>query len=136
MSNIVEVVASYRNLGVLGKSVKAAGLEEILSQPGPFTVFAPTDMAFGKLAAGELPELLKPENKTKLADFMNDHVVKGKTNFKDLVDGQVLTTVSGKELSVQVTNGEVDIEGARIQKKDMEASNGVIHSLNKLMLIN
>jgi uncharacterized surface protein with fasciclin (FAS1) repeats len=136
MTNIVEVVAADRNLAVLGKGVKAAGLEEVLNLAGPYTVFAPTDLAFGKLATGEWPELLKPENKVKLAGIMNHHVVKGKTNFKDLVDGQKLKTLSGKELSVKVLNGNVDIEGARIQGKDMEASNGVVHSIDKVVAFN
>lgn len=133
MSNIVDVVAADKNLAALGKGMKAAGLEEVLSKEGPFTVFAPTDLAFGKLAPGQWSDLLKPENKTKLADIMNYHVVEGKTNFKDFRDGQKLKTVAGKELTVKVTNGAVDIDGARIQGRDMEASNGVVHSLDKLV---
>jgi uncharacterized surface protein with fasciclin (FAS1) repeats len=133
MSNIVDVVAADKNLAVLGKGMKAAGLDEILSKGGPFTVFAPTDLAFSKLATGQWPDLLKPENKLKLTDMMNHHVVKGKTNFKDFKDGQKLKTVSGKELTVKVSNGSVDIDGARIQGRDMEASNGVVHSMDKLV---
>ncbi|HEX2628560.1 MAG TPA: fasciclin domain-containing protein [Chitinophagaceae bacterium] len=133
MSNILDVVAADKNLAVLGKGMKAAGLEEVLGKKGPFTVFAPTDLAFSKLAPGQWPDLLKPENKTKLAEIMNHHVVEGKTNFKDFTDGQKLKTVAGKELTVKVVNGAVDIDGARIQGRDMEASNGVVHSLDKLV---
>lgn len=136
MSNIVEVVAADKNLAVLGKSVKAAGMENKLSQNGPFTVFAPTDLAFGKLSQGQWPELLKPENKAQLEGIMNHHVVPGKTNFKDLVDGQTLKTVGGQELHVKIVNGAVDIEGARIQGRDMEASNGVVHSLDRVVMFN
>lgn len=136
MSNIVQVVAADRNLAVFGKGVKAAGVEETLSQGGPYTIFAPTDLAFGKLAAGEWPSLLKPENKIKLAGIMNHHVVRGKTNFEDLVDGQKLETVSGRELNVKIINGAVDIEGSRIQGRNMEASNGVVHSLDKVVVFN
>jgi uncharacterized surface protein with fasciclin (FAS1) repeats len=136
MSNIVEVVAGDRNLDVLGKSVKAAGMETTLSQNGPFTFFAPTDFAFGKLKEGQWPELLKPENKNKLTGIMKDHVVPGKTNFADLVDGQKLKTIGGKELTVQIINGAVNIEGARIQGRDMNASNGVVHTLDRVVPFN
>src|SRR5579871_5536584 len=103
MSNIVDVVVADRNLATMLKSVKAAGLEIELSKKGPFTVFAPTDLAFGKLAQGELLELMKPENKVKLAGILNNHVVEGKTDFKDFKDGQKLKTINGKQLEVKVT---------------------------------
>lgn len=133
MSNIVDVVVADRNLATFLKSFKAVQLETELSKTGPFTVFAPTDLAFGKLATGEMSELLKPENKIKLTDILNQHVVEGKTNFKDLVDGQKLKTMNGKELTVEVKNGAVSINGSRIQGRDMEASNGVVHSLDKVI---
>ena len=136
MSNIVEVVVADRNLATLQKSFKATQLETDLSKTGPFTVFAPTDLAFGKLASGEMVELLKPENKIKLTDILNLHVVEGKTNYKDLVDGQKLKAMNGKELTVEVKNGAVSINGSRIQGRDMEASNGVVHSLDKVMQSN
>ena len=132
MSNIVETITADRNLAALGRGIKAAGLEEVLTKNGPFTVFAPTDLAFGKLEAGKWPELLQPNNKFKLVDFLNNYVVQGKTNFKDLTDGQKLKTLGGKELAVKLNNGNVDIDGARIQRKDMEASNGVVHSLDRV----
>lgn len=136
MLNIVEVVVADRNLATLLKSFKAVQMETELSKAGPFTVFAPTDLAFGKLAAGELAELLKPENKIKLTDILNLHVVQGKTPFASLVNGQKLKTLSGKELNVEVINGAVTINGARIQGRDMEASNGVVHSLDKVIQSN
>lgn len=136
MLNIIDVVLADRNLATLLKSFQAVKLETELGKPGPFTVFAPTDLAFGKLASGELTELLKPENKVKLTDILNQHVVAGKTNFKDLVDGQKLKSVNGKELNVEVKNGSVSINGARIQGRDMEASNGVVHSLDKVLSSN
>ena len=134
--NIVEVVVADRNLATMLKSLKAVQLENELSKVGPFTIFAPTDLAFGKLAQGQLAELLKPENKVKLTDILNHHVVKGKTNFKDLVNGQKLKTVNGKELTVEVKDGAVTINGAKIQGRDMEGSNGVVHSMDKVLLAN
>jgi len=119
----------------MSKSVKAAGLETALAKRGPFTLFAPTDLAFGKLAEGELAKLLKPENKVKLAGMLNYHVVEGKTHFKDLKDGQKLRTVGGKELNVTVDNGEVTINGAKLQGRDHDASNGVVHSIDKVITV-
>ena len=135
MSNVVDVVVADKNLATMLKGVKAAGLEVELSKTGPFTVFAPTDLAFGKLAAGQMTELLKPENKVKLSDILNYHVVAGKTNFKDLKDGQKLKTINGKELDVKVSNGNVTINGATIQARDSEASNGVVHSLDTVIAV-
>src|SRR5580658_4906865 len=123
MSNIVDVVVADKNLATMSRSVKAAGLEVELSKPGPFTVFAPSDIAFGKLAEGELTQMLKPENKVKLTDFLNYHVIAGRTEFKDLKDGQTLRTVSGKQLDVKITDGKVTINGATVQGRDSEASN-------------
>ena len=136
MSNIVDVVVADKNLATMSRGVKAAGMEAELSKAGPFTIFAPTDIAFGKLAAGEMNELLKPENKVKLSDILNYHVVEGKTNFKDLKDGQKLKTINGKELNVKVSNGKVTINGATVQGRDSEASNGVVHSLDTIIAVN
>jgi uncharacterized surface protein with fasciclin (FAS1) repeats len=136
MSTIVEVVEKNKNMSTMLRGVKAAGLEAEWNKQGPFTVFAPSEMAFGKLAAGVLPNLLKPENKKELADILNTHVVEGKTNFKDFTDGQKLKTMSGKELLVKVLNGQVIVNGSVIQGRDNDASNGVVHSLNKLITTN
>jgi uncharacterized surface protein with fasciclin (FAS1) repeats len=134
MSNILDVVVADRNLATMLKGVKAAGLEIELSKEGPFTVFAPTDLAFGKLSAGEMTELLKPENKVKLTDILSYHVIKGKTNYKDLKDGQKLKTINGKELDVKVIGGKVTLNGAAIQGRDVEASNGIVHSLDTVVM--
>ena len=133
MSNVVEVVVADKNLATMSKSVKAVGLETKLNKKGPFTVFAPSDIAFGKLASGVLADWLKPENKTKLTGILNYHVVQGKNNFKDFKDGQKLKTLEGKELDVKVSNGDVTINGAKVQSRDNEASNGVVHSLDTVI---
>lgn len=137
MSTIVDVVVADKNLATLLKGVQAAGLETELAKTGPFTVFAPSEMAFGKLAAGALTDLLKPENKVKLTDLLQYHVVEGKTNFKDFKDGQILKTISGKELKVAVNGtGEVTVNGSKIQGRDSEAANGVVHSMDKVIAAN
>jgi uncharacterized surface protein with fasciclin (FAS1) repeats len=135
-NNILDVVSGNKSLTALTIGMKAAGLEDVLTTQGPFTVFAPTDLAFGKLQEGEWPELLKSAGKEKLAGIMNNYVVKGKTNFADFKDGQHLKTIGGRDLAVKVNNGYVDVDGARIQARDMEASNGVVHSLDRVSLLN
>jgi len=136
MENITQVVNNYKNMTTLKRGVTASGLDKILSGTGPFTVFAPSDLAFEKLDKEVLDNLLKPENKTKLTDVLNYHVVSGKIFFKDLKDGEKLKTVNGKELRVQVKDGDVSVEGAKIQSRDVQTSNGVIHSLDTVMMKN
>jgi len=136
MSNITQVVNVDKNLTTLKKGVIAAGLSKTLSETGPYTVFAPTDKAFNKLDKEVLADLLKPENKTKLTDLLNHHVVAGKINFKNLKEGETLKTLNGKELHVHVKDGAVSVDGARIEGSEVETSNGVIHSLETVMTKN
>lgn len=136
MLNIEEVVVADKNLTTMLRGIKAAGLETELNKTGPFTVLAPSEMAFGKLLNGVLPELLKPENKVKLVDLISNHIVLGKTNFKDLKDGQLLKTINGKELRVKISLGAVTINGAKVQGRDNDASNGVVHSLDTVIQAN
>lgn len=136
MSNIAQLVNEEKNMTTLKKTVIASGLEHVLSGKGPFTVFAPTDTAFNKLDKSVMANLLKPENKTKLIDLINHHVVAGKINFIDLKDGEKLKTVDGKSLMVQVKDGNASIDGAKIQGHDVQATNGVIHSLDTVMIQN
>lgn len=135
MSNIVDVVVADKNLATMSSSVKAVGLDTVLSQNGPFTIFAPTDIAFGKLEAGKMEDLLKTENKEKLTTLLNHHVVEGITKFADLKDNQKLVTTSGKELNVKVADGKVTINGATVQGRDHAGSNGVVHSLDTVIEI-
>ncbi len=136
MSNITQVVNEDKHMTTLKKSVVAAGLDKVLSGTGPFTVLAPSDVPFEKLDKGVLDNLLKQENKAKLADVLNHHVVSGKINFKDLKDGEKLKTVNGKELSVHVKDGHITIGNAKIQGHDVQTSNGVIYSLDTVMIKN
>ncbi|HET7003572.1 MAG TPA: fasciclin domain-containing protein [Puia sp.] len=136
MSNITQLVNVEKNMTTLKKGVHASGLDQVLSGKGPYTVFAPTDIAFAKLDKGVLDNLLKPENKTKLADLLNHHVVEGKVNFKDLKDGEKLKTVNGKQLVVHIKDGHTTVDGAVILSHDVQATNGIIHSLETVMFKN
>jgi uncharacterized surface protein with fasciclin (FAS1) repeats len=136
MSNIAQLLNVEKDMTTLKKSVHASGLDQVLSGNGPFTVFAPTDIAFGKLDKGTMENLLKPENKPKLTDLLNRHVVAGKITFKDLKDGEKLKTVNGKELLVHVKDGYTTVDGSKILGHDVQASNGVIHSVETVMYKN
>jgi uncharacterized surface protein with fasciclin (FAS1) repeats len=120
-------------MSTLKKGIHAADLDQVLSSTGPFTVFAPTDLAFGKLESGMIEDLLKPESKAKLTDLLKNHVVAGQINYKDLKDGQKLKTLDGKELSIEVKENRVSVDGAVIQDRDVKTSNGVIHSVSKVL---
>jgi uncharacterized surface protein with fasciclin (FAS1) repeats len=134
MSNITQVVNVDKNLTSLKKSVHATDLDQVLSSTGPYTLFAPSDIAFAKLDNGVLENLLKPENKAKLTDLVYQHVIAGKVNFKDLKDGEKLKTVGGVELDVHVKDGQVKVGDAQIGSHDLQTSNGVIHSVDTVLI--
>lgn len=136
MSNITQVVNTEKNMTTLKKSVHASGLDQVLSSTGPYTLFAPSDLAFEKLDKSVLENLLKPESITRLKNLINSHVVSGKINYKDLKDGERLKTVNGGELQVHIKDDKVHIEGALIQNRDVKTSNGVIHSLDTVVMKN
>jgi uncharacterized surface protein with fasciclin (FAS1) repeats len=114
-------------------ALKAAGLVETLQGTGPFTVFAPTDEAFGKLPHGTVEDLLKPENKAKLVAVLTYHVVAGKVMAADVKTMKV-KTVNGQSLDVKVTDGNVTVDNAKVVKTDVAASNGVIHVIDTVVL--
>jgi len=133
-SNIVQTAAAAGSFSTLVAAVKAAGLVETLSGPGPFTVFAPTDEAFKKLPPGTVESLLKPENKDKLVAVLTYHVVPGSVMAKDVVARKSLKTVQGQDLAVAVNGSDVHINGALLTKADIVASNGVIHVIDSVVL--
>lgn len=132
--SIVEVAAGAGTFGTLVAAVKAAGLVETLQGPGPFTVFAPTDEAFAKLPAGTVESLLLPENKQKLAAILTYHVVPGRVVAADVVTKKELKTVQGQSFKVEVKDGAVFVDGAKVVKTDITASNGVIHVIDSVIL--
>lgn len=115
-------------------AAKAAGLVETLKGKGPFTVFAPTDEAFAKLPAGALDNLLKPENKEKLATLLKNHVVAGKVMAADVVKIHSAEMVGGHKATVKTTDGKVMVDAAHVVKTDIAASNGVIHVIDTVMM--
>jgi len=131
--DIVDTAAGAGNFKTLVAAVKAADLTETLKGPGPFTVFAPTDEAFAKLPAGTLDDLMKPENKKKLAGILTYHVVPGKVMAAD-VKTMEAKTVNGASAMVKVADGGVMVDKAKVTKTDIAASNGVIHVIDTVLM--
>jgi uncharacterized surface protein with fasciclin (FAS1) repeats len=132
--DIVDTAVAAGQFNTLAAALKSAGLVDTLKGSGPFTVFAPTDAAFAKLPAGTLENLLKPENKTKLVAILTYHVVPG-----DVTAAQVATltqakTVNGAILKLSAHDGKVVVNNADVVKADIEASNGVIHVIDAVLL--
>lgn len=117
----------------MSRSIKAVELDTELSKKGPFTIFAPTDLAFGKLQAGRMEGLRKTENKEKFTELLNHHIVEGEIKFRDLKNDQKLVTVNGRQLLVKIADGKVTLNGATLQGTDSTGSNGVVHSLDTVI---
>ena len=134
MKNIVQIAAEAGSFNTLVAAVKAAGLAETLQGAGPFTVFAPTDAAFAKLPAGTVDALLA--DKQKLASILTYHVVSGKVMAADIVKthGATPNTVNGLPLDIVVRDGKVFVNGAQVVTADIQASNGVIHVIDTVLL--
>lgn len=137
--DIVALASGNENLSTLVTAVQAAGLVETLQGEGPFTVFAPTNAAFAALPAGTLDTLLQPANKDQLSAILTYHVVAGEVKSSDLKDGQVVTTVQGGTLTVNVADGKVTLTDAKGNKvnvvtADVDASNGVVHVIDGVVL--
>jgi len=136
-SNVVQVIASSPQHQTLYAAIDAAGLSGALKGEGPFTILAPTDDAFAKLPAGTVETLLKPENKAKLAAILKYHVIAGtKAMAADVVklDGESAKSLEGSPLPIRASAGSVMIGKAKVIKADLEASNGVIHVIDTVLL--
>jgi uncharacterized surface protein with fasciclin (FAS1) repeats len=137
--NIIQNAVNSKDHTTLVAAVKAAGLVETLEGKGPFTVFAPTNAAFGKLPAGTVDTLVKPENKATLTKILTYHVVPGKLEASNLTNGKKLKTVEGEELTVKLADGKVwivDAKGgsAAVTIANVNQSNGVIHVVDTVLM--
>lgn len=134
-ANIVETAVGAGQFKTLAAALEAAGLIDALTGEGPFTVFAPTDEAFAKLPAGTIESLLKPENKEKLKSILLYHVVPGNVSAKQVMklNGRMVKTLHGGSIKVSTMHG-VTVDDARVTKTDIDASNGVIHVIDTVLL--
>jgi len=139
LPNIVQLAQSVPELSTLVTAVSAGGLVSTLEGAGPFTVFAPTNDAFNRLPAGVLANLLKPQNKAQLVDILTYHVVAGNVQSGNLTNGELVPTVEGKSVSVNIeTVGgvylNVGTQSAHVIQANVEASNGVVHLIDAVLL--
>ena len=133
-ADIVNTASAAGSFKTLVTAVKAAGLVDTLKGKGPFTVFFFFYEAFAKLPNGALDNLLKPENKKQLVAILTYHVVPGKVMSKDLAGQKTMAkSVEGSEIAVDATNG-VKVDNAKVVKADIQASNGVIHAIDAVIM--
>ena len=137
--NIIQNAVNSKDHTTLVAAVKAAGLVGTLEGKGPFTVFAPTNAAFGKLPAGTVDGLVKPENKETLGRILTYHVVSGRLDASDLTDGKMLKTVEGEQLTVKRDGGKIWIIDAKggtsmVTISNVNQSNGVIHVVDTVLM--
>ena len=132
-SDIVETALAANNFSTLATALGAAGLIETLKNEGPFTVFAPTDAAFAKVPQQTLEDLLQPENKKKLAAILTYHVVPGKVSSHEVIAMNSATTLQGQKLNISKQDG-VKINEAKLIVTDVEATNGVIHIIDSVLM--
>lgn len=132
-ADIVDTAVAAGNFETLVAAVEAAGLVDTLKGEGPFTVFAPTDEAFAALPEGTVESLLQPENRDQLIAILTYHVVPGAVMSGDLEDGMMAATVEGSQVTFSLADGAM-VDGANIVQADIEASNGVIHVIDAVIM--
>src|SRR5690606_16625244 len=133
-ADIVDTAVAAGQFTTLAAALKAAGLVDTLKGSGPFTVFAPTDDAFAALPAGTVENLLKPENKDQLVAVLTYHVVPGRHPAAKVAGMRDTATVNGANLDIATTGNVVTVQGARVVTADVNASNGVIHVIDKVLI--
>ena len=131
-ADIVQTAVAAGQFKTLAKLLTRAGLVNALRQPGPYTVFAPTDAAFKKVPKATLQSLLR--NKAKLKAVLLYHVVPGKVTAADVVKLSSAKTLSGKNVRIRVSGSNVFVNAAKVTKVDVPASNGVIHVVNRVLI--
>lgn len=133
-ANIAETAIKAGQFNTLVAALKAGDLVDTLTQPGPFTVFAPTDEAFANLPEGTVESLLKPENQSKLAGILTYHVVPGRVAAADVTQLTGATTVNGQRIDIQVSDRSVMVDQATVTATDIVCDNGIIHVIDAVLL--
>ena len=132
--DVVKIAVGSPDHTTLVAAVKAAELVDTLTNAGPFTVFAPTNAAFDKLPAGTVESLLKPENKDKLSDILQYHVLVGGYREDMLTDGKSIGTAAGPAVKISVKDGKIVINGSATVIATVTASNGIVHVVDGVLL--
>ena len=134
LPDIVDTASAAGSFATLVAAVQAAGLVDTLKGEGPFTVFAPTDEAFAALPEGTIESLLQADNKDQLVSILTYHVIPGKVMSADIAGKELMVeTVQGSKIDVDATSG-VKVNDANVVTADIEASNGVIHVIDKVIM--
>jgi len=132
-----DIVATAQSAGMFSTllaAAKAAGLVDVLKSEGPLTVLAPTDEAFARLPKGTVENLLKPENKDQLASILKYHVIPGRVYVADAVASTKAATALGQQVVFSIREGRVFVDGASVIATDLDASNGVVHVIDRVIL--
>ena len=130
--NIVDTAAANGSFKIFGQALKNSGVADSLKGKGPFTLFAPTDQAFGKLTPGQLDAWLKPENKEELASVMRYHVLDGHSNAIALGQLKQAKTQQGQSIGIAIQDGKISVGEAELTVPDLACSNGVVHGIDKV----
>lgn len=133
-SDIIDTALAAGNFQTLAAALTQAGLIDALKGEGPFTVFAPTDEAFAKLPEGTVASLLKPENRDKLATILKYHVVSGRVYSDEVLARKSVSTLAGIDVQISLKNGQARADEALIVATDIDATNGVIHVIDQVLL--
>lgn len=131
--SLTTVIADSATFSTLTKAIKASGLDVTLGSGEQFTIFAPTDAAFGKLPEGTLTKLMLPENKEKLRMLLLYHVIAGRGFASDLKNGD-MKTVNGEILKIEVSDDEIQVNDEKVYSTDVNTTTGVMHSIGKVLV--
>lgn len=134
LGSIAEIASNDARFSTLVTALDSAGLVQTFQGDGPFTVFAPTNEAFNQLPEGTVQDLLQPENRERLTAILTYHVVEGANMAADVQGMSSVTTLEGSDLSISTSNGSVQVGDATVVQADVEASNGVIHAIDAVLM--
>lgn len=132
--NVVDTAVANGSFKTFSNALRQAGMVDKLQGKGPFTLFAPTDAAFAKLPAGQLDNLLKPENKAELVDLLNYHVLAGRSSAAEVGRMDAAETINGESAAVKMSGSKLLIGGAVVTAPDIASSNGVLHGIDKVII--
>ena len=133
-TNLVETAANEGSFVIFSKALVASGVNETLGGKGPYTIFAPTDVAFEKLPTGKLDRLMKPEHKAELASMINYHVSPGRASADDIKKLSETKTLQGQSAKIKMIDNKLTIDGSNLTLTDIDSSNGVIHAIDTVLM--
>jgi uncharacterized surface protein with fasciclin (FAS1) repeats len=131
MATIVQIMNADPNLSLFSKGVRVLGMEEKLNEIGPFTMLAPVNLALNNMFSKTYDQLLQPTNRAEFLHFLSGFILTGKKMYHDFRNNQMLQSLNGDQITVNIKNGDTLVNGAKILARNRQGSNGVIHLLDK-----